>query len=200
MEMKIIVLSRNIITKKEHVLKQSSTTTWLSFSRSSVCNELNIRFFNYVQRSCRKKIKGISGNNNTSNRMLTGLVFFRRGKKEARFLELVAKQNLVCRIKSHGGESAEILIINITTYCTSGFEITFFGAIDSNIWSLFADELLLAKSSEFWVVITNDSRLWRFLEIWSTAALAWLLAALATAQDFFGAFCHDGLGQIGSGT
>jgi hypothetical protein len=65
---------------------------------------------------------------------------------------------------------------------------------------LFADELLLAKSSEFWVVITNDSRLWRFLEIWSTAALAWLLAALATAQDFFGAFCHDGLGQIGSGT
>src|SRR5215471_2419414 len=111
MEMKIIVLSRNIITKKEHVLKQSSTTTWLSFSRSSVCNELNIRFSNYVQRSCRKKIKGISGNNNTSNRMLTGLVFFRRGKKEARFLELVAKQNLVCRIKSHGGESAEILII-----------------------------------------------------------------------------------------
>src|SRR5215510_14133616 len=92
MEMKIIVLSRNIITKKEHVLKQSSTTTWLSFSRSSVCNELNIRFSNYVQRSCRKKIKGISGNNNTSNRMLTGLVFFRRGKKESRFLDLVANR------------------------------------------------------------------------------------------------------------
>src|SRR5215831_7839022 len=147
-----------------------------------------------------RKLRGISGNNNTSNRMLTGLVFFRRGKKESRFLELVANRTWVCRIKSYGGETAEILIINITTYCTSGFEIRFFGAIDSNIWSLFADELLLAKSSEFWVVITNDSRLWRFLEIWSTAALAWLLAALATAQDFFGAFCHDGLGQIGSGT
>jgi hypothetical protein len=57
-----------------------------------VCNELDIRFSNYVQRSCRKKIKGISGNNNTSDRMLTGLVFFRRGKKESRFLELVANR------------------------------------------------------------------------------------------------------------
>jgi hypothetical protein len=45
-----------------------------------VCNESN-----YVQGSCRKKIKGISGNNNTSNRMLTGLVFFRRGKRNHDF-------------------------------------------------------------------------------------------------------------------
>src|SRR5215831_7120822 len=57
-----------------------------------VCNELDIRFSNYVQRSCCKKIKGITENNNTSDRMLTGLVFFRRGKKESRFLELVANR------------------------------------------------------------------------------------------------------------
>src|SRR5215831_18497264 len=109
MEMKIIVLSRNIITKKEHVLKQSSTTTWLSFSRSSVCNELDIRFSNYVQRSCRKKIKGISGNNNTSNRMLAGLIFFRREKKEARFLELVAHRTWCVALNPMAGNLPKFL-------------------------------------------------------------------------------------------
>src|SRR5215831_5988079 len=81
----------------------------LSFSRSSVCNELNIRFSNYVQRSCRKKIKGISGNNNTSNRMLTGLVFFRRGKKESRFLDLVANRTWCVVLNPMAGNRPKFL-------------------------------------------------------------------------------------------
>jgi len=69
-----------------------------------VCNESN-----YVQRSCRKKIKGISGNNNTSNRMLTGLVFFRRGKKESRFLDLVANRTWCVVLNPMAGNRPKFL-------------------------------------------------------------------------------------------
>jgi len=111
-----------------------------------VCSELDIRFSNYVQRSCRKKIKGHLRKQQYFQPDGDRTCILSKRKEGITIFRTRCEQNLLCRIKSYGGESAEILIINITTYCSSRFEIRFFGAIDSNIWSLFADETTINSS------------------------------------------------------